>query len=110
MYMTAFSFLFIAITPDQPSLPSDKDFANYVAAEIPSKWKHVAIQLGLRGHKCMAIKKNEDDCFDQFMAVFSEWEKGTCEPFTWTTLIAALQSPSVDEVELANRLKQVFCS
>ena len=92
------------------SLPSTDDFANYVAAVIPSKWKHVAIQLGLRSHLCKAIKKNEDDCFERFMAVFDEWEKGSCKPFTWSTLITALKSPSVAETELAEKLKHIFCS
>ena len=96
--------------PDRPSLPSADDFANYVAAAIPSKWKHVAIQLGLKSHRCKAIKKNEDDWFERFMAVFEKWEKGSCKPLTWSTLFTALKSPSVAETELAEKLKRNFCS
>ena len=102
--------LFPAVTPGRSSLPSADNFANYVAAAIPSKWRHVAIQLGLSNHKCMAIKKDEDDCFDRFMAVFEEWERGACKPFTWSTLITALESPSVAEIEIAKKLMKCMGS
>ena len=44
------------------------------------------------------------------MAVFEEWERGSCKPFTWRALITALKSPSVAEIELAEKLKHKFCS
>ena len=104
------AFLSTAATPEGSSLPRADDFANFVAAAIPSKWKHVAIQLGLSSHACKAIKKNEDDGFERFMAVFEEWERGSCKPFAWRALITALKSPSVAEIELAEKLKHKFCS
>ena len=107
---TFYMFLSTAATPEGVSIPNAIDFSNYVVAAIPSKWKHVAIQLGLTIGTCKAIKKNEDECFDQFMAVFDEWEKGSCKPFTWSTLITALKSPSVAEDTLAETLKRKFCS
>ena len=97
-------------SPGKVSVPSAADFANYVVAEISAEWKHVAIQLGLSTNKCNEIKKNEDECRDRFMAVFDEWERGSCKPFTWSTLITALKSPIVGKYELAEKLQQKFYS
>ena len=97
-------------TPGKISEPNAADFANYIVAKIPAEWKHVAIQLGLSGDKCDEIKKNEDECRDRFMAVFDEWKKGSCKPFTWSTLVTALKSPIVGKFELAKKVQQRFCS
>jgi hypothetical protein len=100
----------IAATAGIVSVPTAADFANYVVAEIPAEWTHVAVQLGLSGDKCNTIKKDEHDCRDRFMAVFYEWERGSYKPFTWSTLITALKSPVVGKIELAEKLQQKFCS
>ena len=91
-------------------IPDAANFANYVVAEIPAKWHHVAIQLGLSIDECDAIKKNDNNCDDRFMAVFREWAKGSHEPFSWSTLITALKSPGVGRSELAEKLQYTFCS
>ena len=83
--------------------------ANRVAAVIPHQWKKVAIQLELTQGDIKTIQKDEDESFDQFMAVMYQWEKSLRRPFTWTTLVTALQSPSVNETQLANELHCKFC-
>ena len=83
--------------------------ANRVAAVIPDKWKKVAIQLELKEGVIRAIQKDEDDSFDRFMAVMYKWEQTLSKPFTWATLVSALQSPSVNEISLAEELNCEFC-
>ena len=83
--------------------------ANRVAAVIPDKWKKVAVQLELSRGEIRAIQKDEDDSFDRFMAVMDHWKQSLSKPFTWATLVSALQSPSVNETRLADELNREFC-
>ena len=86
-----------------------KDLANCVAAAIPDKWMQVAFQLELSRAEIKAIKKDEDDSFERFMAVLDHWKQSTSQPFTWEALITALKSTSVNEFRLAEKLQQDFC-
>ena len=88
--------------------PKMKDLSKYVAAVIPDKWMQVADQLELSRSKIRAIRKDEDDCYERFMAVFDQWKQSCCQPYTWESLITALKS--VDETGLAYKLKHDFCS
>ena len=83
--------------------------ANRVAAVIPDKWKKVAVQLELSRGEIRAIQKDEDDSFDRFMAVMDHWKQSLSKPFTWATLVSALQSLSVNETRLADELNREFC-
>ena len=83
--------------------------ANRVAAVIPHQWKKVAVQLELTRGEIKAIQKDEDESFDQFMAVMYQWKQSLHRPFTWATLVSALKSPSVYEIRLANELHRKFC-
>ena len=56
-----------------------------------------------------AIYKDEIDSFDRFMAVFDCWQRSSCEPYTWKTLVNALRARSVNEIKLADELDHDFC-
>lgn len=86
-----------------------RDLSNDVASFIQDKWKKVAFQLELEVGEINAIKKDEDNCFDKFMAVMCKWKKSFRKPFSWSTLIIALQSPAVEESDLAEKLRQKYC-
>ena len=86
-----------------------RDLANRVAAVIPHQWKKVAVQLELTKGEIKTIQKDEDESFDRFMAVIYQWKQSLRRPFTWATLVSALQSSSVNEVQLANELHREFC-
>ena len=86
-----------------------KVLANRVAAVIPHKWKQVAIQLELSRGERKTIEKEENECFDQFMAVLEQWKAAANPPFTWKTLVDVLQSTSVGEQSLAEQLQKDFC-
>ena len=91
------------------SAPAISLLANRVAAVIPDKWKKVAIQLELSQGEIKAIQKDEEESFDQFMAVMYQWERSLRKPYTWATLVSALESPSVNENRLAHELRTEFC-
>ena len=84
------------------------DLANRVAAAIPDKWKEVAFQLELDIGVIKAIEDDEHKCFYRFMAVLYRWKQSLSKPFTWGTLVAALQSCSVGETRLAEELRNKF--
>ncbi|CAI8033498.1 hypothetical protein GBAR_LOCUS18884, partial [Geodia barretti] len=96
-------------SPSKSKAPKLSDLANRVAAIIPHKWKPVAIQLELSKGERKAIEKDEDECFDRFMAVLEQWKQSASQPHTWKTLITALKSASVDEQCLAEQLDRDFC-
>ena len=56
-----------------------------------------------------AIRKDEDNTFTRFMAVFDDWKRSSCKPYTWKTLVNALRSRSVGEIRLADELDREFC-
>ena len=92
------------------SAPKMSVLANQVAAVIPSKWKKVAFQLELDIGVIKTIEHDEHECFYRFMAVMNHWEQSPSKPFTWATLVAALQSRSVGENRLAEELRKEFCT
>ena len=91
------------------SAPAISHLANRVAAVIPNKWKKVAIQLELSEGEIKAIQTDEKESFDQFIAVMYRWKQSLSKPFTWATLVSALESPSVNENRLAHELRTEFC-
>ena len=90
--------------------PAIADLANDVVAVIPNKWIPVAIQLGLSMNEIEAICENKRECFFRFMAVFDHWMRTSCTPCSWETLVTALRSESVKELDLADKLHRKFCS
>ena len=83
---------------------------NNVAAIIPTEWRTIGIQLGLEPAQLHAIAVNNPSNSSQcFMAVFEMWRKhDTRPPFQWSTLIEALQAPSVNQIRLAKTLQHKF--
>ena len=90
--------------------PAMSSLANRVGAAIPDKWKKVAFQLALDRGVIKAIEHDEHECFYRFMAVMYHWKQSLSKPFTWATLVAALQSRSVGETRLAEELRKEFCT
>ena len=81
---------------------------NEVAAEIPGKWRDVGQQLGV-GHGVLGgiatISLGDTNlCYSN---VFTRWmnQNSTAHPYTWSTVVQALQAPAVGEERLANKIK-----
>ena len=89
--------------------PRDVDFLNEVAAEIPTLWREVGMELGLKPHQldCIEIEQNRNQirCFG---AVFRKWREQQTTPCTWATIIQALQTKAVSQHRLAQELKGRF--
>ena len=86
--------------------PEMSDLMNEVASKVPSKWKQISIQLGLTpsDQECF-MASTPNDPLQCFTSVFRVWKCRATRPYTWSTVIEALQSPAVDEMRLAHELK-----
>ena len=90
---------------------SGNDFLQQVARKIPDKWRSVGRALGIPGPKITEIdQKYHDEPDNCFAEVYVAWISlpSTRKPVNWSTLVSALQSPSVGESELASTLEEVF--
>ena len=88
------------------SEPELSDLMNEVASKVPAKWKQISIQLDLTpsDQECfMALSPN--DPLQCFTFVFKVWKSRAIRPYTWSTVIKALESPAVDEMRLAQELR-----
>ena len=89
-----------------PPTPTHKDLMNEVAVKIPTKWRFVGIELGLQPDQLNAIEVQQNGILALcFSAVFHKWECETSPPYSWSTIIAALEAPQVSAKHLAKALK-----
>ena len=79
---------------------------NEVASKVSAKWKQISIQLGLTpsDQECF-IASTPNDPLQCFTSVFRVWKSRATRPYTWFTMIEALESPAVDEMRLAQELR-----
>ena len=87
---------------DEPRLV---DLLNEVAARIPSKWREVGIQLHLNPDHLDGIEVSVSSPHDRFCSVFTLWKKQMTAPYKWATVIHALKAAAVNEIRLAEELK-----
>ena len=85
--------------------PELVDLMNEVAAHIPSKWREVGIQLHLNPDHLDGIAVSVSSPHDRFCSVFTLWKKQMTPPYKWSTVIQALKAPAVNEIRLAEELK-----
>lgn len=57
-----------------------------------------------------AIHADNANVADKCHQVFSKWSRQQTLPYTWGTVIRVLQSPTVGEQALAERLRNYLCT
>ena len=88
------------------SEPELSDLMNEVASKVSAKWKEISIQLGLTlNDQKYFMELTLGDPKQCFTFVFTVWKSRATKPYTWSTVIEALESPAVDEVRLAQELR-----
>ena len=91
------------------SEPKLADLMNEVAAVIPDRWRDVGLQLGLEQGILNGIALNNpgnsNHCYSD---VFTRWrnQNSTDYPYTWSTILQALESKAVEQNELASTIMQ----
>ena len=86
--------------------PGFDDLENHIAAKVPSNWEMFGIQLQVSHEVLQTIKRDRVVMSTKlcFHDLFREWKKLECSPFTWSTVLAALCSPSIAEYRVATDL------
>ena len=80
---------------------------NNIAAKIPAKWYTFGVHLNISTGTLDAVHKHSD--LECFIEVFSIWKRSLSrEPISWVTVIAVLESPSIDERRLAADLRAKY--
>ena len=91
------------------SEPKLADLMNEVAAKIPSKWRDIGLQLGLDNGAldgiAVIIPGDNNYCFAN---VFTRWKNNNLRtyPYTWLTVVQALQTAAVGESRLSEEIKR----
>ena len=89
--------------------PTTQLLMNEVAAKIPSKWRVVGLQLGLKHGELDGIAANcSNDTSHCYSNVFEHWKNSKTHPYTWLTIVNVLQAPSVNEERLADEIKSKY--
>ena len=90
------------------SEPKLSDLMDEIAAEIPGKWRDVGLQLGLDQGVLDGIALNsQGNTNHSYSNVFTKWKNlnSTTHPYTWSTVVQALESRTVEEKLLASKIK-----
>ena len=85
---------------------------NEVATEIPSKWRDMGLQLGVNQDVLEGIASISQGDFNRcYSNVFTQWknQNSTTYPYTWSTIVQALESRAVGEKRLADKIKEKLC-
>ena len=88
--------------------PEVSDLMNVVAAKIPNKWRDVGLQLGLDQSELDRIaNESPGDINRCYSKVFTRWKNknSATHPYTWSTIVDALQAAAVGEERLADEIK-----
>lgn len=78
-------------------------------AQKTNEWKLIARQLNI-AH--VMVERIDIECRgviqECFVRVFEQWRKQCDPPYKWSTIIDVLEQPSVNEVALAQELRQKY--
>ena len=79
---------------------------SHVAVKTQVKWFQVGIQLDIDQSKLNAYEAQSKDQMRCYTNVFTEWESAGKPPYTWATIIEALESAAVSEMNTASNVRK----
>ena len=83
-----------------------RDLCNEVATKT-NEWKAIALQLHITMNDVNRIAIESGGTVEEcFRRVFDKWRRAVYPPFTWDTIITALQTEAVSEHRLAQQLQE----
>ena len=85
--------------------PEIRQLNNFIASKIPAKWELFGAQVGIEQSTMDAVKINNlGECAICFQHLFDQWKRNPITPFTWSTVLKVLYSPSLGEYMLAENI------
>ena len=73
------------------------DLMSHVAGKTPTKWYEVGIQLNIEISTLDAFEEQTSNQMRLYSKVFNQWKKNTNLPFTWDTIMNALERVGENE-------------
>ena len=86
-----------------PQPPTMADLMSQVARKTPTKWYEVGIQLKIDTPMLDAFEQQTRDHQRLYSKVFDQWKKEQKLPYTWDTIIVALETIGEKETVSAIR-------
>ena len=77
---------------------------------IRNKWYDIGLSLQVRRNVLNDLKQSEDDDETKLKKVMNIWEETKSSPDTWETMITAVESPVINNKEIADRIRQYLKS
>ena len=96
--------LFLAVDSFQ-RYPGLRDLMSRVADKTRDKWKQVGIQLNIETSKLHGYETQSTDPMECYIKVFDEWNRSQKLPYTWATILNALESDAVNERDTARSIR-----
>ena len=72
---------------------------------MPSRWKEFGILLDIPLSELDTFPAHS--CVECFVRVFDSWERRGRPEFTWETVIRVLESPPLEEMMLAQKVRKM---
>lgn len=83
-------------------------FLNHIGSQMPSKWRSFGILLDIPFSEMDTYPSQ--NCVDCFARVFDTWQKKGSPEFSWKTVIDVLESPLLEERQLAQKVRQMIAA
>ena len=82
-----------------------KELLGQVAYKTLDKWDFIGIELNIEDHHLESIKTDTTNNKRRHHQIFLLWKNQASAPYTWSTIIDALRSVTVEEAHLADELE-----
>ena len=73
---------------------------------IRHKWYDIGLSLQVRCNVLDDLKQSEDDNETKLKKVVDIWEEAKSSPDTWETMITAVESPTINEKEISDEIRE----
>ena len=74
-------------------------------ADISAKWRLIGICLRVPDNDLDGIQQNPISDIEKLSAVINRWKESQTSPFTWATVIAAMESHIIKNLRKANEIR-----
>ena len=91
---------------------SEKDLLNVMEelADVRAKWYNIGLGLGQSVGTLNSIETEHSNTSDSLRTTLMKWLNAYSPPPTWSKVVEALRTKTVDEARLAAHLERKYCS
>ena len=111
MYICVILYYFLLSDVDVlKSSPPDKLKVLELLANVTAKWKIIGVALGVDDNTLDGIDKSNDTNVLKLNSVINTWINTKSSPYTWETLISAIEGGLVKEKVKADEIRAYVAS